>query len=132
MRKEYNEEINRSNFQKIGYEIHNSPGQRWLGNKLIEELPKDKNIVIDGLRFPEDHALMVETFGPSFVHLHIETSLEFLISRTKNSKINDIPIEKALNNPIESNIKDLKELSSHTIINDGSISELYSKVNSFL
>lgn len=130
--KNRNEEINRSNFQKIGYEIHNSPGQRWLGKKLIEELPKDKNIVIDGLRFPEDHALMVETFGPSFVHLHIETSLEFLISRTKNRKINDIPIKEALSNPIESNIKDLKELSSHTIINDGSISELYSQVYYFL
>ena len=95
-------------------------------------MPKDENIVIDGLRFPEDHALMVETFGPSFVHLHIETSLEFLISRTKNRKINDIPIKEALNNPIESNIKDLKELSSHTIMNDGSISQLYSQVSYFL
>ncbi|MGB9500085.1 MAG: ribonuclease H-like domain-containing protein [Dissulfuribacterales bacterium] len=127
-----NEEITRSNLQKIGYEIHNSPGQRWLEKKLIEELPKDKNIVIDGLRFPEDHAFMVETFGPSFIHLHIETAIEFLISRIKNGETNEIPIKKALNNPIESNIKDLKKLSSYTIINDGSISELYSKVNSFL
>lgn len=130
--KNRNEEISHSNLQKIGYKIHNSPGQKWLGKKLLEELPKYKNIVIDGLCFPEDHALMVETFGPSFVHLHIETPIEFLISRIKNGEINKIPIKKALNNSIESNIKNLRKLSSHTIINDGSISELYSKVNSFL
>lgn len=127
-----NEEITRSNLQKIGYEIHNSPGQRWLEKKLIEELPKDKNIVIDGLRFPEDHAFMVETFGPSFIHLHVEAPIKIIKSRIKNRQINDIPIQKALNNPIESNIKDLKKLASHTIINDGPISQLYSQVNSFL
>lgn len=127
-----NEEITRSNLQKIGYEIHNSPGQRWLEKKLIEELPKDKNIVIDGLRFPEDHAFMVETFGPSFIHLHVEAPIKIIKSRIKNRQINDMPIQKALNNPIESNIKDLKKLSSHTIINDGPISQFYSQVNSFL
>lgn len=127
-----NEEITQSNLQKIGYKIHNSPGQRWLEKKLIEELPKDKNIVIDGLRFPEDHAFMVETFGPSFIHLHVESPIKTIKSRLKNRQINDMPIQKALNNPIESNIKDLKKLSSHTIINDGPISQLYSQVNSFL
>ncbi|MFH1992174.1 MAG: hypothetical protein ABIK98_07155, partial [Pseudomonadota bacterium] len=79
--KDKNEEISRSNLQRIGSEIHTSPGQRWLGKELIKELPKDKNIVIDGLRFPEDHALMVETFGPSFIHLHIEAPFEVLKSR---------------------------------------------------
>lgn len=127
-----NEEITRSNLQKIGCEIHNSPGQRWLEKKLIEELPKDKNIVIDGLRFLEDHAFMVETFGPSFIHLHVEAPIKIIKSRIKNRQINDMPIQKALNNPIESNIKDLKKLSSHTIINDEPLSQLYSQVNSFL
>ena len=53
--------------QKIGQEIQNSKGQRWLGKKLIENVPDHCNLVIDGLRFPEDHALMVEEFGPSLV-----------------------------------------------------------------
>ena len=30
--------------------------------------------MIDGLRFPDDHALLVETFGPSFRHVHVATT----------------------------------------------------------
>ena len=75
---------------------------------------------------------MFEIFGPSFIHLHIETSFEIQKSRIKDRKLEDIPIQESLSNPIESNIKDLKKLSSHTIINNGPISKLYSQVNSFL
>lgn len=130
--KERNQKICRSNLQKLGIEIHRSPGQRWFGKKLIEKLPKDKNIVIDGLRFPEDHALMVETFGPSFRHFHIGTSLKNRNSRITDRKIEDIPIQELSNHPIESEIKNLKKLSEHIISNNGSPSKLYTQIDGLL
>jgi len=132
MLKDRNEKICRSNLQEIGNEIHRFPGQRWLGKKLIEKVKQHKNIVIDGLRFPEDRALMIETFGPSFLHLHIETPFELLNSRIKDRKIEDIPLNKSLKNPIEFEIKDLKKISSHIIINDMQLPHLYEQVDKTL
>ncbi len=132
MLEEKNEKITRSNLQKMGMEIHKSPGQRWLGKRLVEELPKDKHIVIDGLRFPEDHALMVETFGPSFCHVHMETSTKTRESRIGNRSIEDIPIQESSKHPIESEIKTLKMLSNHIISNNGKLPKLNTKIDSLI
>jgi dephospho-CoA kinase len=132
MLKERNEEICRSDLQEIGNEIHNSQGQRWLAKKLIEKIQHDKNIVIDGLRFPEDHALMVETFGPSFMHLHIDTPFKLLDPRIKDREIEDIPLNKSIKNPIEFMVNDLKKLSSHIISNDEDLPHLYEQVDKTL
>jgi hypothetical protein len=55
----------RESLQQIGEEVNKNPGQRWLGQELVRRLPDDGDLVIDGLRFPEDHAFLVETFGPA-------------------------------------------------------------------
>lgn len=132
MLEEKNEKITRSNLQKIGMKIHESPGQRWLGKQLIEELPKNKRIVIDGLRFSEDHALMVETFGPSFCHVHMETSAKTRKTRIEGRKIEDIPIQESSDDPVESEIKTLKILSDHIISNDQKLPKLYTQIDSLL
>lgn len=129
---EKKEEISRSNLQKLGMEIHQSPGQRWLGKKLIEKLPKDERIVMDGLRFPEDHALMVETFGPGFFHVHIDTSTEVRESRIEDRKIEDIPIQESSYDPVESEIGNLLGLSNLIVSNDQKLPKLYTQIDSLL
>lgn len=129
MLEERNENISRSNLQKIGLEIHKDPGQRWLGKELIKALPKDKNIVIDGLRFLEDHSLMVETFGPSFYHLHIETSLDLRDARVIDREIEDIPLQESSINSVELHINKLKNISDCTIFNNGKLSDLYAQID---
>jgi uncharacterized protein YprB with RNaseH-like and TPR domain/predicted nuclease with RNAse H fold len=61
----------RSDLQTFGAYIHRVKGQRWLGRQLLSFLPKSGDIVIDGLRFADDHSFWIETFGPAFHHLHI-------------------------------------------------------------
>jgi uncharacterized protein YprB with RNaseH-like and TPR domain/predicted nuclease with RNAse H fold/dephospho-CoA kinase len=131
MLEERNENISRSNLQKIGLEIHKDPGQRWLGKELIKDLPKDKDIVIDGLRFLEDHSLMVETFGPSFYHLHIEASLDLRDSRVIEREIEDIPLQESSKSSVESQIEKLKDISDCTIFNNGKLSDLYSQIDTY-
>lgn len=132
MLKEKNKEINRSNLQKLGKKIHNVPGQRWLGKKLTEKLPKGKNIAIDGLRFLEDHALMVENFGPSFAHFHIETSFEEREHRIKGKSIENISLRESQKNPVEIEVLKLKNPSDHIISNNEAISQLYAQLNNIL
>jgi dephospho-CoA kinase len=95
-------------------------------------LPKDKNIVIDGLHFPEDHSFMVETFGPSFQHLHIEASIELRHSRIIDRQIEDIPFQESLNDPIESQINNLKTLSNQIISNNSELTQFYAQIDSVL
>jgi dephospho-CoA kinase len=64
--------MDRSHRQAMGEQVNRSPGQRWLCRELLRRVSDDARlIVIDGLRFPEDHAFFVEWFGPRFLHLHV-------------------------------------------------------------
>lgn len=64
--------IDRLHRQAIGEQVNRSPGQRWLCRELLRRVPNDaRRAVIDGLRFPEDHAFFAERFGRRFLHLHI-------------------------------------------------------------
>jgi uncharacterized protein YprB with RNaseH-like and TPR domain/predicted nuclease with RNAse H fold/dephospho-CoA kinase len=65
-------ETNRETLQQIGIEINKNPGQRWLCKQVIQRTPQDGNLVIDGLRFPEDRSFFVEKFGSSFLHIHLD------------------------------------------------------------
>src|SRR5262249_29923426 len=51
-------EPTRAALQEEGRRLHIRKGQRWLGTQLLKRLPSDGNYVIDGLRFPEDHAFL--------------------------------------------------------------------------
>ncbi|MGH6662493.1 MAG: ribonuclease H-like domain-containing protein, partial [Rhodospirillales bacterium] len=53
LRKE-KKKVNRKTLQEIGDRIHKNPGQRWLCKQVANSLNAAGNLVIDGLRFPED------------------------------------------------------------------------------
>ncbi len=64
--------IDRSHQQAMGEQVHLSPGQRWLCQELMQRVPENvRLVVIDGLRFPDDHAFFAERLGSRFLHLHI-------------------------------------------------------------
>ena len=69
-------EPSRDALQAEGQRVHRKLGQRWLGRQLISNLPRSDNWIIDGMRFPEDHAFLVELFGPGFIHVHISAPQE--------------------------------------------------------
>lgn len=63
--------VTREGLQDSGAQIHEDPGPRWLCRQARNRLPAEGKVVIDGLRFPEDHAFLVETYGPAFLHVHV-------------------------------------------------------------
>jgi dephospho-CoA kinase len=67
--------IDRPHQQAMGEQVNRSLGQRWLCQELMKRIPEDAGeVVIDGLRFPEDHLFLVEWFGIRFLHLHVSAS----------------------------------------------------------
>jgi dephospho-CoA kinase len=64
--------IDRSHQQELGVEVNRRRGQQWLCRRLMKRVPHDTRLlVIDGLRFLEDHSFFQNQFGCRFLHLHI-------------------------------------------------------------
>ena len=120
-------DVNRENLQEIGYRINSEKGQRWLGRALLEKIEGEKKIVVDGLRFPEDHAFLVEEFGPAFRHVHIEAKYEIRTDRYQiDSNASDF--RTAIEHPLEQHSAAMQKLADFTLSNDDSISEFTDSV----
>lgn len=121
-------EPNRTSLQEIGEEVNKSPGQRWLCKQLIKSLPEKGNLVIDGLRYPEDHAFMVETFGSAFVHVHIYSSTEIRAKRYIVDGNTENEFKTACSHNVEKKIDKLTALAHVVINNDGNVSSLHKEI----
>lgn len=115
--------------QDLGAQIHEDPGQRWLCRRLKERLPSEGKVVIDGLRFPEDHAFQVETYGPAFVHVHV--------TRDRGRQDGPSPAktsakgsgrEQTLRHPSERGVAMLGELAHVRVENDRAKDDLHAEV----
>jgi predicted nuclease with RNAse H fold/dephospho-CoA kinase len=110
--------------QVVGSELHTTRGQRWLGEKAIERVGGESLIVVDGLRFPEDHAFLFETFGSRFLHIHISAPSELRAERYAKTEAGDF--SRVDGQPVEAKINDLGDLATVKIENTGSIEDLHS------
>jgi len=113
-----NKPINRSTLQDYGDYVHKKYGQRWLGNRLVEHCDDQQRIVIDGLRFPEDHAFLVEKFGPGFTHFYVEASESKRKTRYISRGGTEKEFESAKIQSVESEVKSLKRIAHREAPND--------------
>ncbi len=100
--------VTRNALQDLGAQIHEHPGQRWLCRELKNRLPSEGKVVIDGLRFPEDHAFFVESYGPAFVHVHLTREGRRPGGRTP---VKGSSRERTLHHPSERGVGMLGELA---------------------
>ena len=113
--------VTRALLQQVGQQIHEEHGQSWLGKTLLQQLPVTGNLVIDGIRFPEDHALLVEAFGPAFFHLHIGASYQVRRDRYKARENIAAMFEMADSHPVEKQSNELAGLASLVIENEDTL-----------
>lgn len=119
---------NRTTLQNLGAELNKDPGQRWLCKQLSKRLPSNGDIVIDGLRHPEDHAFMIETFGPAFVHVHVDTPVEIRMERYINRGGNGSEFSAAADHPVETNVSNISLLAHQMLHNSGDLISLEGKI----
>jgi uncharacterized protein YprB with RNaseH-like and TPR domain/predicted nuclease with RNAse H fold/dephospho-CoA kinase len=123
----------RSNLQEMGDKINQKKGQRWLCHELIEHFFKNqKKIVIDGLRFPDDHAYFKEMYGSHFIHIHLKCDEEIRKSRYRNNPENNTLFEIANNHNVERDIDNFLNLSDVVIENNKNIDYFYAQLNKFI
>jgi predicted nuclease with RNAse H fold/dephospho-CoA kinase len=125
------EDPNRATRQRVGTEIHTKKGQSWLCEQVLARVPEQPFIVIDGLRFPEDHAFFVERFGAQFVHLHLSVPDAIRERRYIESSQRELSFNDADRQPVEAEINRLSSLATATIGNSGTINELENAVVRF-
>lgn len=121
-------EPNRKELQEEGRRLHRKKGQRWLGAQLLQRLPKDSSYVIDGLRFPEDHAFLTEVFGPAFVHIHVSAAVEHRRQRYLARGGDEREFTEAEAHYVESQVWKLAALARFVVPNEGTFEEFQSSL----
>jgi len=110
--------LDRATRQQLGLELHQKRGQAWLCERAIALAGETSQIVVDGLRWPQDHAYFVERYGHRFVHLHLTAPLDVRIAR---SGISAHVFATADSQPVESGIDALAALATKTVENSKSL-----------
>jgi predicted nuclease with RNAse H fold/dephospho-CoA kinase len=110
--------------QMVGLELHHSKGQRWLAEKALARLGARELIVVDGLRFLEDHAFFVERFGSRFVHIHVAAPTEMRAARYFHEQPSGPQFADVERAPVESEIPQLITVAGAALENAGTIDQL--------
>jgi dephospho-CoA kinase len=109
----------RAVLQQIGIEVNQQfQGQRWLGRQLLSLMPTSVNLVIDGLRHPADHAFLIETLGPDFMHLNIVADRNIRMLRYLRDGHTEDEFERASTHLAEAGVPGLAELAHATVTNN--------------
>lgn len=124
-------EPSRKVLQEFGEKVHRGKGQRWLSRQLIRELLSTRclGLVVDGLRFPEDHAFLIESFGPALLHVHIQAAEKLRKDRyIKDGRHTKTDFFKATRHVVESNVPRLAALAHVIIANEGPELEFHERL----
>lgn len=122
---------NRHLRQQVGWEIHIERGQRWLCERLIAQTAGADKIVIDGLRFPDDHIFFFEKFGPNFRHLHIDAPRDTRESRYAASDPS-ARFAELETQPTEGRIDALRDMAFTNLSNERTVPDLERTINSLV
>ena len=116
----------RETLQQLGERIHRGPGQRWLNRLLLRRIDADgTDLVIDGLRWPEDRAFWIERFGAAFRHLHVSTPTRLRRARYLNGGGSVAEFDAASRHAVESGIHQLGNLAHHVVENDQTVDDMH-------
>lgn len=115
--------LDRQHRQKLGDDIHRSGRQRWLAEQTLAKVGAAEKIVVDGLRFPEDHAFLAERAGSRYLHVHVEAA-EPLRRERYNSRGLDGEFDMASRSPVEEGVAFLRPLAHRMFSNDAELTEV--------
>ena len=115
----------RLNRQKLGNEINLGGRQRWLSARTVARVADADRIVIDGLRFPDDHAFMVERFGAGFRHVFVEAGADLRCSRYEDGGPN-VSFDDASGALVERRVGEMRSLAHEVFVNQGDLSAVLS------
>lgn len=123
---------NRESRQKMGQEIHETWGQRLLCHRTLERAAGAELIVVDGLRFPEDHCALFERYGARFLHLYIAASDVIRSDRYLAASNGETSFPIADRQPVEAQIDELRTHATAIVRNESTIDEFQNELGRIL
>lgn len=135
--KERNLPLDRHHRQLIGIEINREGRQRELAERTISRVAGASAIVVDGLRFPDDHAFLKEKFGLKFHHIHVsapdDVRRERFDERLGKAALGaDKAFDEANASEVERMVPTLERLADETLFNFGSKDDMAAKLLSLV
>lgn len=109
--------------QEIGNQINEGGRQRWLSERTVARVGSPDRVVIDGLRFPDDHAFLVERFGDRFLHVFVDADADVRCARYED-KNGDVSFNDASSARVERCVPELRSLAHAVFHNCGDCAEL--------
>lgn len=125
--------LDRQHRQMIGIEVNRDGRQRELAERTISRVAGAREIVVDGLRFPDDHAFLREKFGFRFHHIHVTAPDE--VRRARYAERLGLPtpeadkaFDEANASEVECMVPTLGRLAAQTLFNIGSKDDMAAKL----
>jgi predicted nuclease with RNAse H fold/dephospho-CoA kinase len=124
MLRERNLPLDRHHRQLVGAEVNRDGRQRELAERTLSRVVGANAIVVDGLRFPEDHAFLKEKFGFRFVHIHVSAPTDLRRARyAERSGLEPAEANQAFDDAnaseVERMVPALEQLADQTVFNIG-------------
>ncbi len=114
----------RSNLQEAGLQIHDQYGQDWLYDRLLADRVVGEALIVDSMRFKEDHEILRARFGERFLHVHVDAALERRRDRYVLRGGTEREFSLGQDHRVEQDVQILARLADHRISNDTSLEEL--------
>ena len=122
----------KAHLQAVGWEVMEGGMQAELNQRLISRIQPQQNFAVDGLRHPTDYECLSSAFSLKFHLLYIESSEESRWTRLKGRYPELDVFRAADSHPVEQQIESLRKAAFAVITNEGSLAELYGKVDTVL
>ncbi len=120
-------EVNRDSLQQAGGQLFDFSGQYDLNRQVEERLKGNLQVVIDGMRHYEDYTYWKEKSFTKFYLLYIEADEDICIARYKKDDY-----QKVDQHHVEQEIDELRVYADAVIENDGTLEDLYAKIDAFM
>ncbi len=103
-----------------------------LNARLISRIDRCRSTVVDGLRHPLDFESLSSGFSPRFFLIFIDSAEISRFARLRTRFENLSNLRDADAQQVEAYIDKLEPVSSLTLHNDGSLQDLYDKLDRWL
>jgi len=132
----FKEKYDKNALQKAGLQLHNELGQREITLKLIDSLPENTHVVIDGVRWIDDLETLQEHFGDRLKAIMVECPDNIISKRLQKSPFymnkTKKEIRDILTHEVEAEIITLGFHISMRIQNKGSFKSFYEKLDTLV
>ena len=122
--------------QEAGLRLHNELGQREITRRLIDSMPANAPVVIDGVRWMDDLNALREHFGDRLHPLMVECSDDTIVKRLLKSPFfmtqTKAGIENILTHGVESEVVTLGFRMPTRIENSRNFKAYYEKLDAFV